>query len=54
MENQTSDTIKPKTNKMPPTALLDLVMYGSNHERAIGAVDQAYEELKQWILERSD
>lgn len=34
-----------------PLKLLELVMYGNEHQRAIGEVDQAYEDLKSYLKE---
>lgn len=50
----TSDTPTTKTPHMlpsDPSILLDIVMYGTEHQRAIGEVDQAYEELKRYFKE---
>lgn len=48
-----SADLKPTLTILPrdPYILLDIVMYGDDHQRTIGEVDQAYEELKRYLKE---
>ena len=47
MSKETYTHIKREKENKSSLELLEIVMYGNEHQRAIGEVDQAYEDLKQ-------
>ena len=47
MSKETYTHIKREKENKSLLELLEIVMYGNEHKRAIGEVDQAYEDLKQ-------
>ena len=47
MSKETYTHIKREKENKSLLELLDIVMYGNEHKRAIGEVNQAYEDLKQ-------
>ena len=54
MSKETYTHIKREKENKSLLELLEIVMYGNEHKRAIGEVDQAYEDLKQVLKPPSE